>query len=247
MLESLADPAAWMSLLTLTVLETVLGIDNIIFISILCGRLAPAEQAKGQRLGLLLALVMRLALVGVIGYIQAMTQPLFKMLGHDFSGKDLVLLMGGLFLIYKSVKEMHHSLEGESHSESGDTGVVATLGTVVSQVAIINLVFSIDSVITAIGMTNILWVMAGAIILSTGVMILAAKSISSFVERHPTVKMLALSFLLMVGIVLVADGFHQHVNKNYIYFAMAFSFAVEMLNIRAKNNSKEAVALRTKY
>jgi predicted tellurium resistance membrane protein TerC len=247
MLESLADPAAWMSLLTLTVLETVLGIDNIIFISILCGRLAPAEQAKGQRLGLLLALIMRLALVGVIGYIQAMTQPLFKMLGHDFSGKDLVLLMGGLFLIYKSVKEMHHSLEGQAHSESGGSGVVATMGTVLSQVAIINLVFSIDSVITAIGLTNILWVMAAAIILSTGVMILAAKSISTFVERHPTVKMLALSFLLMVGIVLVADGFHQHVNKNYIYFAMAFSFAVEMLNIRAKNNSKEAVALRTKY
>jgi predicted tellurium resistance membrane protein TerC len=246
MLEALATPAAWISLLTLTVLETVLGIDNIIFISILCDRLPKELQPKARNIGLMLALVLRLILVGLIAFISKLETVLFTLLGIGFTGKDLILLVGGLFLIWKSVKEMHHSLEGVDHEQSKNSGV-ATLNSVITQVAIINLVFSLDSVITAIGLTNIPVVMAGAIIISTGIMMVASAPIGAFVNKHPTIKMLALAFLLMVGIVLVADGTHHHVNKNYIYFAMAFSFAMEMLNIRMRKKQAEAVALRSQY
>jgi predicted tellurium resistance membrane protein TerC len=246
MLEVFATPAAWISLLTLTILETVLGIDNIIFISILTGRLPKEQQPKARNIGLMLALVLRLALVGLIAFIAKLEQPVTSLFGVTLSWKDIILLVGGIFLIYKSVKEMHHSLEGVDH-EASSGGAVATMGSVITQVAIINLVFSLDSVITAIGLTTIVEVMAGAIIISTGIMLFASGPIGDFVARHPTIKMLALAFLLMVGVVLVADGMHHHVNKNYIYFAMAFSFLMEMLNIRMRNKAKSAVELRSKY
>jgi predicted tellurium resistance membrane protein TerC len=244
---ALAEPAALMSLFTLTVLETVLGIDNIIFISILCSRLPKEAQAKGRSVSLLLALFMRLALLGVISWIAGLNEPILRVFSTSFSGKDLILIGGGLFLLFKSVKEMHHSLEGVDHENNAGNQGLATMGSIIAQVAVINLVFSLDSVITAIGLTNILMVMAVAIILSTFIMLAASGPINEFVNRHPTVKMLALAFLLMVGVVLIADGFHHHVNKNYIYFAMAFSFAMEMLNIRMRNKQAQAIALRSKY
>jgi predicted tellurium resistance membrane protein TerC len=249
MFEVFAEPAAWISLLTLTVLETVLGIDNIIFISILCGKLPKAQQPKARNIGLMLALVLRLALVGLIAYIAKLNDPVLTVpwVGLALSGKDLILLFGGLFLIWKSVKEMHHSLEGVDHENASAGGVAVTMGSVIGQVMVINLVFSLDSVITAIGLTTIIPVMAGAIIISTFIMLFASGPIGAFVEKHPTIKMLALAFLLMVGVVLMADGLHHHVNKNYIYFAMAFSFAMEMLNIRMRDRQTKAVALRSQY
>jgi predicted tellurium resistance membrane protein TerC len=247
MLDVFTTSEAWIGLLTLTALETVLGIDNIIFISILCNRLPGALQNKARSIGLTIALVLRLGLIGLIGLINKLETPLFTIFNTALTGKDLILIAGGLFLLKSSVKEMHHSLEGEDHEQSQKTGLSATLTSIILQISVINLVFSVDSVITAIGLTKIPAVMAGAIIISTVIMMLASSSIANFVQRHPTVKMLALAFLLMVGIVLIADGFHHHVNKNYIYFAMAFSFVMEMLNIRLRRKQAEAVALRSKY
>ena len=243
-MEWLTDPQIWISLVTLTVLEIVLGIDNIIFISILAGKLPAEQQGKARTTGLMLALVMRIILLCSIFWLTRLVHPLFHVLNHPFSGKDLVMIAGGIFLLWKSVHEIHGSLEGEEHEKS--SGVKATLGSVISQIVIIDIVFSLDSVITAVGLVQQIGVMIAAVILAMGVMLVASKPISEYVNRHPTIKMLALSFLILVGVVLIADGFGQHVSKGYIYFAMAFSFAVEMLNIRARAKQKP-VELRQPY
>jgi predicted tellurium resistance membrane protein TerC len=240
----LSLPETWISLVTLTVLEIVLGIDNIIFISVLAGKLPPEQQAKARSVGLMMALVTRVTLLCFIFLLTKLTTELFTFLGHKITGKDLVLIVGGLFLIWKSVKEIHSSLEGEHHEHSNRTAT--TLGSVVTQIAIIDLVFSLDSVITAVGMARRIEIMIAAVVFAMIVMLLASGAISAFVNRHPTVKMLALSFLLLVGVVLVADGFGQHIQKGYIYFAMAFSFVVEMLNMRARVKAKP-VELHTPY
>lgn len=240
----LADPQTWISLLTLTVLEIVLGIDNIIFISILSGKLPPAQQGKARTIGLMVALVTRVLLLCSIFWLTKLTGDLFAVLGHSFSGKDLVMIGGGVFLLWKSVHEIHGDLEGEEHEQS--TKVAGTLTAVIAQIVVVDIVFSLDSVITAVGLAQQIGVMIAAVVLAMIVMLWAAGPISDFVNRHPTIKMLALSFLLLVGVVLIADGFGQHIEKGYIYFAMAFSFAVEMLNIKRRAKRKP-VELRKKY
>jgi predicted tellurium resistance membrane protein TerC len=242
----LSDPQIWIALATLTILEIVLGIDNIIFISILAGKLPAEQQGKARSIGLSLALVTRILLLCSIFLLTKLTADLFALFGHGFSGKDIVLILGGLFLIWKSVHEIHGNLEGEDHEKS--VKVRATLGAVIFQIIVIDIVFSLDSVITAVGMVDKIAVMITAVILAMAVMMMSAGAISGFVNRHPTIKMLAISFLLLVGIVLVAEGMGQHVNKGYIYFAMAFSFGVEMLNLRAKAKRKQKpVELRSQY
>ena len=240
-----ADPAFWISLVTLTLLEIVLGIDNIIFISILAGKLPAAQQARARTLGLMIALVARILLLCSIFWLTKLTGELFRVLGHPVSWKDLVMLGGGLFLLWKSVHEIHGSLEGEDHAQSAKGG--ATLGSVIAQIVVIDIVFSIDSVVTAVGLAQHIQVMIAAVILAMLVMLAASGAISAFVNRHPTIKMLALSFLLLVGVVLIADGCGQHIEKGYIYFAMAFSFAVEMLNIKMRARRSKPVALRSEY
>jgi predicted tellurium resistance membrane protein TerC len=229
---SLTDPNLWISLATLTVLEIVLGIDNIIFISILAGKLVAAQQGRARTIGLLLALITRVLLLCSIFWLTRLTAALFSIGAHPVSGKDLVMIGGGLFLLWKSVHEIHGTVEGEEHGQSMKGR--ATLTSVIAQIVVIDLVFSLDSVITAVGLAQHIEVMIAAVVLAMGVMILAAKPISDFVNRHPTIKMLALSFLLLVGVVLIADGCGQHIEKGYVYFAMAFSFSVEMLNIRMR-------------
>ncbi|HSI13705.1 MAG TPA: TerC family protein [Chthoniobacter sp.] len=229
---SLTDPSLWISLVTLTVLEIVLGIDNIIFISILAGKLPAAQQGRARTIGLLLALVTRVLLLCSIFWLTRLTAALFAVGGHPVSGKDIVMIGGGLFLLWKSVHEIHGTVEGEEHEQS--TKGRATLSSVIAQIVVIDIVFSLDSVITAVGLAQHIEVMIAAVILAMVVMLMAAKPIGDFVNRHPTIKMLALSFLLLVGVVLIADGCGQHVEKGYIYFAMAFSFGVEMLNIRMR-------------
>jgi len=228
----LTDPNIWISLVTLTALEIVLGIDNIIFISILAGKLPAAQQGRARTTGLLFALVTRVLLLCSIFWLTRLTDPLFTVLDHAFSGKDLVMIAGGLFLLWKSVHEIHSAVEGDGQDESG--GVGATLASVVAQIVVIDIVFSLDSVVTAVGLAQHLGVMIAAVVLAMGVMLVAAKPIADFVSRHPTIKMLGLSFLLLVGVVLIADGCGQHIEKGYVYFAMAFSFGVEMLNIRMR-------------
>jgi predicted tellurium resistance membrane protein TerC len=213
-------------------LEVVLGIDNVIFISILSSKLPAQEQAKARKLGLAAALFARIGLLCSIFWLIRLTKPFTQLLGHPLSGKDLVLLIGGLFLLWKSVHEIHGTLEGPDHSPK--PGGHASLRSVVLQILVIDIVFSLDSVITAVGLAQQVEVMIAAVILALAVMLFAAKPISDFVGRHPTVKMLALAFLLMVGLMLVAEGFGQHIPKGYIYFAMAFSFCVEMLNLRTR-------------
>jgi len=229
---SLSDPSLWISLVTLTVLEIVLGIDNIIFISILSGKLPAAQQGRARTIGLLLALVTRVLLLCSIFWLTRLTAALFTLGSHPVSGKDLVMIGGGLFLLWKSVHEIHGTVEGEEHEQS--TKGRATLGSVIAQIVVIDIVFSLDSVITAVGLAQHIEVMIAAVVLAMVVMLMAAKPIGDFVNRHPTIKMLALSFLLLVGVVLIADGCGQHIEKGYIYFAMAFSFGVEMLNIRMR-------------
>ncbi len=301
----LSDPNAWISLLTLTILEIVLGVDNIIFIAILAGKLPAELQARARTVGLLLALVTRILLLSSIFLLTKLTYDLFAVFGHGFSGKDLVMLIGGLFLVWKSIKEIHHAMEGMDHELSST--VKPKLGSVIGTIVVVDILFSLDSVITAVGLVggspsaahepagivaartaldsltavmqsaaNIpaaaltalsdahtalapaaepvvhgspIVIMISAIILSMLVMLAAAKSIGDFVNRHPTVKMLALSFLILVGFVLIADGFGHHVPKGYIYFAMAFSFIVEVLNIRSRGKKKtpEPVDLRSEY
>jgi predicted tellurium resistance membrane protein TerC len=238
------QPEAWVGLLTLTVLEIVLGIDNIIFISILAGKLPPGQQAKARRVGLIGAMLTRIALLATIAWIIRLTAPLFHVAGHPFSGRDLILLGGGLFLIAKSTREIHEALEGDAGHES--TKIKASFASVVGQIMVLDIVFSLDSVITAVGMARHLGVMITAVIIAVGVMMFAAAPISAFVHRHPTVKMLALSFLLLIGVTLIADGLGQHVSKGYIYFAMGFSVFVEMLNLRLKSRSRP-VELREAY
>ncbi|MEA3209259.1 MAG: hypothetical protein QOE70_2316 [Chthoniobacter sp.] len=244
-MEWITNPQIWISLLTLTVLEIVLGIDNIIFISILSGKLPPPEQPKARTLGLLLALVMRVILLCSIFWLTKLTAPLFQFFGKGISGKDLVMISGGLFLLWKSVHEIHGTLEGEEPGESG--GVAATMASVIAQIVVVDIVFSLDSVITAVGLAQHIGVMIAAVVLAMGVMLAASGAISAFVNKHPTIKMLALSFLLLVGVVLVADGLGHHIEKGYIYFAMAFSFGVEMLNIKMRASRKAAVHLRSRY
>jgi predicted tellurium resistance membrane protein TerC len=247
MFEWLADPNAWIALATLTALEIVLGIDNIIFISILVGRLPPDKRDIARRLGLGLAMGSRIALLMALAWIMRLTEPLFSVLGQEVSGRDLILIGGGLFLLWKSVHEIHNSLEGES--DSGHEGGVAaaakvSFAGVLVQIAVIDIVFSLDSVITAVGLADDIMVMVIAIIAAVGVMLFAAKPIGDFVDAHPTIKILALAFLVLVGVTLIAEGFGTHVPKGYIYFAMAFSFAVEMINIRLRKRIAAPVLLR---
>ncbi len=298
MFDWIYDPNGWISLLTLTILEIVLGVDNIIFISILAGKLPAEQQAKARNIGLMLALVTRILLLSCIFLLTKLTKPLFVVFGQGLSGKDLVMLFGGLFLIWKSIKEIHHAVEGQDHEKS--TSVTPTLSSVIGTIIFVDILFSLDSVITAVGLVggdsapkagsieaavaalgvalqaagtmpagvmaafaNVQGLVGGAapvghgngsitimvlaILISMMVMLAAAKAIGDFVNTHPTVKMLALSFLILVGFVLVADGLGHHVPKGYIYFAMAFSFIVEALNIRMRKKKVEPVELRSKY
>ncbi len=231
-MELLTDPQAWIALATLTALEIVLGVDNIIFISILVGRLPAHQRDRARLIGLGLAMGMRILLLLSLAWIMTLTEPLFTVSSFEVSGRDIILIGGGLFLLWKSVHEIHNSLEGVE--EGHHTAVRAGFGAVLIQIAIIDIVFSLDSVITAVGMVDEVPVMVAAIVIAVLVMMFAAKSIGDFVDRHPTIKMLALSFLIMVGMALVAEGFGYHVPKGYIYFAMAFSVAVEMLNLRMR-------------
>jgi len=240
----ITSPEAWLGLLTLTVLEIVLGIDNIIFISILAGKLPVEQQPRARRVGLLGAMVTRIALLAALAWIIRLTAPLFYLLGRPFSGRDLILIAGGLFLLAKSTREIHEGLEGDSGRSS--TAVRASFAAVVGQIMLLDIVFSLDSVITAVGMARHLAVMIAAVVLAVGVMLFAAPPISRFVHQHPTIKMLALSFLLMIGVSLIADGFGQHIAKGYIYFAMGFSVFVELLNIRVRSRSAP-VQLREAY
>ncbi len=238
----LASPEAWIALATLTVLEIVLGIDNIVFISILADRVEAAKRARARQLGLLLAMGTRIALLVSIVWIMKLTAPLFAVFGHDISGRDLILLAGGLFLLTKSTREIHHKLEGEdSHREvRGSAGFLSTI----TQIALLDIVFSLDSVITAVGVADHLSVMIIAVVIAVGFMMLSAGAVSHFVNEHPTVKMLALSFLLLIGMALVAESFRQEIPKGYIYFAMGFSLFVEMLNLRATRVETGPVVLR---
>jgi predicted tellurium resistance membrane protein TerC len=240
--ELLLDPQIWIAFATLTALEIVLGIDNIIFISILTGRLPQAQQARARILGLGLAMLMRLGLLLSLTWVMQLTDNLFSVLGEGISGRDLILLVGGAFLIAKATREVHNSLEGAEHDHM--SGTVASISAVLAQIALIDMVFSLDSVITAVGMVQEIEVMVAAVISAVAVMMLAAGSISRFVESHPTVKMLALSFLMLVGFTLVGEGLDFHTPKGYIYTAMAFSFGVEMLNIRVKKAREDHVHLR---
>ncbi len=237
-MELLADPQAWIALATLTALEIVLGVDNIIFISILVGRLPAARRDRARKLGLALAMGTRLLLLLSLAWLMTLTDSLFTVLGNGFSARDLILIGGGLFLLWKSVHEIHGSLEGagDGHNVSAQ----ATFAGVLAQITVIDLVFSLDSVITAVGMVDEVPVMMAAIVIAVGVMMWGAKPIGEFVDAHPTIKMLALSFLSMVGMALVAEGFEFHVPKGYIYFAMAFSVAVEMLNLRMRKRMEQS-------
>jgi predicted tellurium resistance membrane protein TerC len=241
----LTDPAAWAALTALIVMEVVLGIDNLIFISILSNKLPPEHRQRVRRIGISLALVMRLVLLSMIAWIVSLTAPVFTVMDNAFSWKDMILIAGGLFLVWKSTMEIHQLLEGEEGSES--KAVASSFGAVIVQIIIIDMVFSLDSIITAIGMVDRVEVMIAAVVASVGMMMLFAPAIGKLVSDHPTLKMLALSFLLVVGVVLIADGVETHVPKGYIYFAMAFSVMVEVLNIRLRKRTGDPVNLREPY
>lgn len=232
MFEWVTSSEAWIALATLTALEIVLGIDNIIFISILVGRLPQKQREFARRLGIGLAMVSRLALLFSIAWIMKLKDPLFSVFSNEISGRDIILIGGGLFLLAKSTHEIHNNLEGST--ETTHSAAVATMGAVLVQIAILDIIFSLDSVITAVGLVEHVSIMAIAIILAVGIMLLAAKPIGDFVDAHPTIKILALAFLILVGVTLMVEGFDVHVPKGYIYFAMAFSVSVEMLNIRMR-------------
>jgi predicted tellurium resistance membrane protein TerC len=231
-MEWLANPEMWIALATLTALEIVLGVDNVVFISILAGKLPPEDRGRARTIGLSLALVMRIALLFSLSWIIKLTAPLFVVLGEAISGRDLILIVGGLFLLAKSTHEIHDKLEGEEGHTSAK--VSATFASVIAQILILDAVFSLDSVITAVGMVDELAVMIAAVVIAIAFMLVFAGRISAFVERHQTVKMLALSFLLLIGMSLVAEGLDRHIPKGYIYFAMAFSIFVEMLNLKVR-------------
>lgn len=243
-MEWISNPEIWMALATLTLLEIVLGVDNIIFIAILAGRLPKHQQAKGRTIGLILAMVMRIALLFSLSLIMQLTKPLFVVLGQEISGRDLILLAGGLFLIGKSTLELHNSLEGEEDPHDQSAARQASFFGVIFQIMLLDLVFSLDSVITAIGLVNQLPVMVTAIVIAMIFMIFMAGTISSFIEKHPTIKILALSFLLLIGLALMGEGLELHIPKGYIYFAMAFSVFVEMLNMRLRKIKGRPVKLR---
>jgi predicted tellurium resistance membrane protein TerC len=243
-MHTLADPQVWIALVTLTVLEIVLGIDNIVFISILAGKLPKDSQDRARKIGLMLAMITRILLLCSLAWMIKLTNPLFSILGHDFSGRDLILLFGGMFLLGKSTHEIHDKLEGAEGE--GKARAAAGFGAVIVQIMLLDIVFSLDSVITAIGMANHLWVMITAVVLAVFFMLGASGAISRFVDRHPTIKMLALSFLLLIGVALVAEGFGHHIPKGYIYFAMAFSVFVEMLNLRLRK-STQPIHLHSQY
>ncbi len=241
-MEQLANPEIWIALATLTALELVLGIDNIIFISILAAKLPPEQRNKARRIGILLAAVMRIGLLLTIAWIVGLTAPLFAVFGHAFSWRDLILIGGGLFLIGKATQEIHQKLEGATETVATPLGAAtSTFGAVIAQIMLLDIVFSLDSIITAVGMVDQVWVMVTAIVASIVFMLMFARPIGEFVERHPTVKVLALSFLIMIGLVLVADGFGQHIPKGYIYAAMAFSVFVEMINLWIRRRTERAV------
>ncbi len=241
----LTDPQLWAALLTLTALEVVLGIDNIIFISILAGKLPEHQQAKARTIGLALAMITRIALLLSITWIMRLTEPLFAVLGNEISGRDIILILGGLFLLAKSTHEIHQKLEGEE-GESSVRGKASFNGVII-QIMLLDIVFSFDSVITAVGMTNQIGIMIAAIVIAVMFMMFFAGMVSDFVHRHPTIKMLALSFLLLIGVALIAEGFDQHISKGYIYFAMAFSVFVEMLNIRMRTTQVPPIHLREQF
>ncbi len=232
------------ALATLTILEIVLGVDNVIFISILSGKLPKDQQKRARRIGLLAAMGMRLLLLSAIVWIARLTTPLFEFMDRGISGRDLILIGGGLFLLAKATYEIHDKLEGESH---GSARTAASFASVIGQVMLLDLVFSLDSVITAIGMADDLWVMMTAVVLAVLVMLVAAEPISAVVEKHPTLKILALSFLLLIGLSLLAEGFGQHISKGYIYFAMGFSVIVEMINLRVRRTAEAPVELKKKF
>lgn len=239
------EPDIWISLLTLTVLEIVLGVDNIVFISILSGKLPAAQQGRARNLGLSLALITRVLLLCALAWMVKLTQPLFEVFDHGVSGRDLILIAGGLFLIYKATREVHHKLEGEDGEVT--RRLAPTFAAVIVQILLLDIVFSLDSVITAVGMARQIGVMIAAVILAVGFMLVFAGHISRFIDRHPSLKVLALSFLLMIGATLVMEGCGKEVHKGYIYFAMAFSAAVEGLNIRMRSKQAKCVGLNQPY
>jgi predicted tellurium resistance membrane protein TerC len=241
----LTDPQAWIAFATLLALEIVLGIDNIVFISILAGKLPTEQQARARTIGLALALITRLALLFSLSWIIRLTAPLFAIWGHEFSGRDLILLGGGLFLLAKATYEIHQKLEGATGHASAR--VHASFTSVIIQILLLDVVFSLDSVITAVGMVSDIWIMVSAVVVAVIVMLVFAGPVSNFVDRHPTFKMLALSFLLLIGVTLVAEGWEQHIPKGYIYFAMAFSTFVEMLNLKLRKPAAEPVKLHEPY
>jgi predicted tellurium resistance membrane protein TerC len=244
MMDWLTDPQIWIAFATLTFLEIVLGVDNVIFISILSSKLPAAQQPRARRIGLLGAMVTRVALLFSLAWIIRLTKPWFTVLGQEISGRDLILILGGLFLLAKATYEIHDKLEGEEGHASAK--VRSSFTAVIIQIMLLDVVFSLDSVITAVGMVDKVWVMVAAVIAAVAIMVISAEPISAFVNRHPTVKMLALSFLLLIGMSLVAEGFDQHVPKGYIYFAMGFSVFVEMLNLRLRGR-REPIHLHERY
>jgi len=237
----ISSPEAWVAMATLTVMEIVLGIDNIVFISILVDKLPVEERPRARFLGLGFAMLTRILLLASISWVIQLKEPIFSAFAHEFSGKDLVLVCGGLFLLYKATVEIHHKVEGyeEEDGQAKKPTAKAALGAILVQIAILDIVFSLDSVITAVGMVDHITVMVSAVLISVGFMMFFASAVSDFISEHPTVKMLALSFLLLIGTTLVAEGFHMHFSKNYVYFAMAFSVLVEFLNIRMKNKAEK--------
>lgn len=244
MLETLTNPETWMALVTLTVLEIVLGIDNIIFISIISSRLPEEQQPRARKYGLAIAMITRCLLLLCLNWMAGLTKPLFAVAHYDFSGRDLILLFGGLFLLYKSTHEIHEKMEGDEAEALAEGAKAATFLRVILTIGILDIVFSLDSVITAVGMVDKVPIMIAAIIIAVGAMMMAAEKISAFVEAHPSVKMLALSFLLLIGLSLVGEGLGHHIPKQYIYFSMAFSAMVEMLNIRSNKSKVKPVQLR---
>jgi len=234
MFELLVDPNAWLAFATLAALEIVLGIDNLIFISILAGKLPAQQQARARRVGIVAALVSRLALLFALTWIMKLTAPLFALGGNEFSGKDLVLLFGGLFLIYKATREIHDKLEGSEESPAGAAAAAKSFAAVIVQIMVIDVVFSLDSIITAVGMVDELAIMIAAVLTAVAFMLAFAGLVQGFVDRHPTLKVLALAFLLVIGVALIADGFGFHIPKGYVYCSMAFALGVEMLNIRLR-------------
>jgi predicted tellurium resistance membrane protein TerC len=244
-MEWITDPQSWIAFITLLALEVVLGIDNVIFISILAGKLPLEQQQRARTVGLGLAMFIRIALLFSLAWIIRLTDPLFGILGQEISGRDLILIIGGLFLIGKSTHEIHQKLEGEEGHSSAR--VSPSFSSVIIQILLLDIVFSLDSVITAVGMVDNISIMIAAVVVAVGFMMLFAGPISAFVDRHPTVKMLALSFLLLIGVTLLAEGFDQHISKGYIYFAMGFSVFVEMLNLRLRGSKPKPVKLHEAY